>query len=53
MVGQPHRNFIKMASWSRVSEHLVNLIGMSDQPKWNNQYSKFSTKITTYSEFRG
>ena len=37
MVGQPHQNFMKMASWSRVSEHLVNLIGMSDQLKWNNQ----------------
>ena len=44
MVGQPHRNFMKMASWSSVSEHLVNPIGMSDQLKWNNQifftYSK-------------
>ncbi|WP_278243261.1 PTS sugar transporter subunit IIB, partial [Catenibacterium mitsuokai] len=37
MVGQPHRNFMKMASWSSVSEHLVNPIGMSDQLKWNNQ----------------
>ena len=37
MVGQPRRNFMKMASWSSVSEHLVNLIGMSDQLKWNNQ----------------
>lgn len=37
MVGQPRRNSMKMASWSRVSEHLVNLIGMSDQLKWNNQ----------------
>lgn len=36
MVGQPHRNFMKMASWSSVSEHLVNPIGMSDQLKWNN-----------------
>ena len=36
-VGQPHRNFMKMASWSRASEHLVNSIGMSDQLKWNNQ----------------
>ena len=40
MVGQPHRNFMKMASWSSVSEHLVNPIGMSDQLKWNNQKSK-------------
>lgn len=37
MVGQPRRNFTKMASWSRTSEHLVNPIGMSDQLKWNNQ----------------
>ena len=37
MVGQPRRNFTKMASWSRASEHLVTLIGMSDQIKWNNQ----------------
>ena len=37
MVGQPRRNFTKMASWSRASEHLVNPIGMSDQLKWNNQ----------------
>ncbi|WP_295292294.1 hypothetical protein, partial [uncultured Catenibacterium sp.] len=36
-VGQPRRNFTKMASWSRASEHLVNPIGMSDQLKWNNQ----------------
>ena len=28
---------MEMASWSRASEHLVNLIGMSDQLKWNNQ----------------
>lgn len=27
---------MKMASWSSVSEHLVNPIGMSDQLKWNN-----------------
>ena len=27
-----------MASWSRASEHLVTLIGMSDQLKWNNQH---------------
>ena len=37
MVGQPRRNFTKMASWSRASEHLVNPIEMSDQLKWNNQ----------------
>ena len=37
MVGQNRRNFMKMASWSRASEHLVNPIGMSDQLKWNNQ----------------
>ena len=37
MVGQPRRNFVKMASWSKASEHLVNPIGMSDQLKWNNQ----------------
>ena len=30
---------MKMASWSSVSEHLVNPIGMSDQLKWNNQQS--------------
>ena len=42
MVGQPHQNFMKMASWSRVSEHLVNLIGMSDQLKWNNQLETMS-----------
>ena len=50
MVGQPHRNFMKMASWSSVSEHLVNPIGMSDQLKWNNQttlYSKISPYILT------
>ena len=38
MVGQPHQNFMKMASWSSVSEHLVNPIGMSDQLKWNNHF---------------
>ena len=27
---------MKIASWSRTSEHLVNSIGMSDQLKWNN-----------------
>lgn len=43
MVGQPRRNFMKMASWSSVSEHLVNPIGMSDQLKWNNHkdYPRF------------
>ena len=40
MVGQPRRNFTKMASWSRTSEHLVNPIGMSDQLKWNNQLAQ-------------
>ena len=34
---------MEMASWSRASEHLVNLIGMSDQLKWNNH--KESGKI--------
>jgi hypothetical protein len=47
MVGQPRRNFTKMASWSRASEHLVNPIGMSDQLKWNNQYHQ--EKIKKYS----
>lgn len=37
MVGQPRRNFIKLVSRSKVSEHLVNLIRMRDQPKRNNQ----------------
>ena len=31
---------MKMGSWSRVSEHLINPIGMSDQLKWNNQPEK-------------
>ena len=44
MVGQPRRNFTKMASWSRTSEHLVNPIGMSDQLKWNNHYGFYSNK---------
>lgn len=48
MVGQPHRNFMKMASWSSVSEHLVNPIGMSDQLKWNNHF-KYVTKINNQS----
>ena len=39
MVGHPRRNFMEMASWSRALEHLVNLIGMSDQLKWNNHSS--------------
>ena len=43
MVGQPRRNFTKMASWSRTSEHLVNPIGMSDQLKWNNQQDLMKT----------
>lgn len=37
MVGQPRRNFINLVSWSKVSERLVNLIRISDQPKRNNQ----------------
>lgn len=41
MVGQPRRNFVKMASWSKASEHLVNSIEMSDQLKWNNQSDKY------------
>ena len=48
MVGQPRRNFMEMASWSRASEHLVNPIGISDQLKWNNQealISSFSSSI--------
>lgn len=36
---------MKMASWSSVSEHLVNPIGMSDQLKWNNQYINSFKKI--------
>ena len=47
MVGQPHRNFMKMASWSSVSEHLVNPIGMSDQLKWNNHIMKIVLKNIT------
>ena len=35
---------MKMASWSSVSEHLVNPIGMSDQLKWNNQDAMISFK---------
>ena len=37
---------MKMASWSSVSEHLVNPIGMSDQLKWNNQGSSRTLKFT-------
>ena len=44
MVDQPCRNFMKIASWSRTSEHLVNSIGMSDQLKWNN-HTKSITNI--------
>ena len=44
MVGQPRRNFTKMASWSRASEHLVNPIGMSDQLKWNNHIGELTKK---------
>ena len=39
---------MKMASWSSVSEHLVNPIGMSDQLKWNNHllvWVRFAFKI--------
>ena len=51
MVGQPHRNFMKMASWSSVSEHLVNPIGMSDQLKWNNHISTIVIKcVQIYSK---
>ena len=45
MVGQPRRNFTKMASWSRTSEHLVNPIGMSDQLKWNNHIVLSNTLV--------
>ena len=41
---------MKMASWSSVSEHLVNPIGMSDQLKWNNQmldYEKIGLFLST------
>ncbi|MEF2925999.1 MAG: hypothetical protein U0O31_05040 [Catenibacterium sp.] len=66
MVGQPRRNFIKLISWSKVSEHLVNLIRMRDQPKQNNQILNLvvitmrekhlgdhSIKIAKESDFRG
>lgn len=66
MVGQPRRNFIKLISWSKVSEHLVNLIRMRDQPKQNNQILNLvvitmrekhlvehSTKTAKESDFRG
>ena len=45
MVGQPRRNSAKMVSWSRVSEHLVNIIGMSDQLKWNNHLAVLVYRI--------
>ena len=38
---------MKMASWSSVSEHLVNPIGMSDQLKWNNQSEKSDSFYNT------
>ena len=54
MVGHPRRNFMEMASWSRASEHLVNLIGMSDQLKWNNQliyrYESFGLRMDLISD---
>ena len=53
MVGQPRRNFTKMASWSRASEHLVTLIGMSDQLKWNQPYSKKSSSFSKKRNDRG
>ena len=54
MVDQPRRNFMKLASWSRTSEHLVNSIGMSDQLKWNNQRTmdnRYNTKIQSESTY--
>ena len=45
MVGQPRRNFMEMASWSRASEHLVNPIGISDQLKWNNHMSALERNV--------
>ena len=52
MVGHPRRNFMEMASWSRASEHLVNLIGMSDQLKWNNQKKSFRIiRIVEYGDY--
>ena len=53
MVGQPHRNFMKMASWSSVSEHLVNPIGMSDQLKWNNQLGNSIKRNLNITEWQG
>ncbi len=41
---------MKMASWSRASEHLVNSIGMSDQLKWNNHKSFNQSKIKYITE---
>ena len=39
---------MKIASWSRTSEHLVNSIGMSDQLKWNNHLWKYySERVNT------
>ena len=38
---------MKMASWSSVSEHLVNPIGMSDQLKWNN-HNRGKIRNVTY-----
>ncbi|WP_329754316.1 hypothetical protein [Catenibacterium mitsuokai] len=44
---------MKMASWSSVSEHLVNPIGMSDQLKWNNHtfYNTSGSLIATLAYF--
>ena len=41
---------MKMASWSRASEHLVNSIGMSDQLKWNNQCAFFEVGDSSTNE---
>lgn len=48
MVGQLCRDFMKTVSWARVSEHLVKLIGMSDQLKWNNQYYSERVNLTLF-----
>ena len=48
----PRWNFIKMASWSRVSEHLVNIIGMSDQPKRNNHTILYIVNLVLKSLYR-
>ena len=53
MVGQPRRNFMKMASWSSVSEHLVNPIGMSDQLKWNNHLLQNGVNLVYIRDFLG